>query len=97
MIARMISLQGPPEQLATGGERGFRELVLPALQQQAGFQGAYVLLDRTRGKLLGLTFWESEAHASAAGSVLDPIRDTHAAAMGAMASMADVYEVVAQV
>ena len=55
MHARVVTFQGSPEQVQQGAEQRFRERVLPTLQQQAGFKGAYVLLDRTRGKLLGIT------------------------------------------
>ena len=47
----------------------FRESVLPALHQQAGFEGVYVLFS-PEGQALVLTFWESEeaAEAGIAGS-----------------------------
>jgi heme-degrading monooxygenase HmoA len=37
----------------------FKESVLPALHEQAGYEGAYVLLS-PEGKVLVLTFWESD-------------------------------------
>jgi heme-degrading monooxygenase HmoA len=42
----------------------FRESVLPALHEQPGYEGAYVLLSR-EGKALVLTFWASEEDAEA--------------------------------
>jgi heme-degrading monooxygenase HmoA len=42
----------------------FRESVLPALREQAGYQGSYVLLS-PEGKALVLTFWETEEAADA--------------------------------
>jgi heme-degrading monooxygenase HmoA len=42
----------------------FRESVLPALHEQEGFAGAYVLLS-PEGKVLVLTFWADEASAKA--------------------------------
>jgi len=47
----------------------FRESVVPALREQEGFEGVYVLLS-DEGKVLALTFWESEqaAEAGIAGS-----------------------------
>jgi heme-degrading monooxygenase HmoA len=43
----------------------FEESVIPALRGQEGYEGCYVLLSG-EGKVLVLTFWESEgkAHAS---------------------------------
>jgi heme-degrading monooxygenase HmoA len=47
----------------------FRESVIPALREQDGYEGVYVLLS-DEGKVLALTFWESEeaANAGIAGS-----------------------------
>jgi heme-degrading monooxygenase HmoA len=42
----------------------FRESVLPALHEQDGFEGVYVLLSPA-GKALVLTFWASEETAEA--------------------------------
>jgi heme-degrading monooxygenase HmoA len=42
----------------------FRESVLPALREQPGYDGAYVLLSQ-EGKALVLTFWHSEEAAEA--------------------------------
>jgi heme-degrading monooxygenase HmoA len=44
--------------------RLFEESVVPALRDQEGYQGAYVLLS-DQGKVLALTFWESEEAAEA--------------------------------
>jgi heme-degrading monooxygenase HmoA len=40
----------------------FRESVIPALHEQPGYHGVYVLLS-PEGKALVLSFWESEEHA----------------------------------
>jgi heme-degrading monooxygenase HmoA len=40
----------------------FEESVVPALQGQPGYEGCYVLLSE-EGKVLVLTFWESEEKA----------------------------------
>jgi heme-degrading monooxygenase HmoA len=47
----------------------FRESVVPALHEQPGFEGVYLLLS-PEGQALVLTFWESEeaAQAGIAGS-----------------------------
>lgn len=42
----------------------FRESVLPALHEQPGYEGSYVLLSAD-GKALVLTFWATEADADA--------------------------------
>ena len=45
--------------------RLFDESVVPALREQDGYEGAYVLLS-DQGKVLALTFWETEEAAEAA-------------------------------
>ncbi len=40
----------------------FRDSVVPALHEQEGFEGVYVLLS-DEGKVLAVTFWDSEASA----------------------------------
>jgi heme-degrading monooxygenase HmoA len=42
----------------------YRESVLPALRDQDGYDGCYVLVT-PEGKALALTFWDSEEHADA--------------------------------
>jgi heme-degrading monooxygenase HmoA len=42
----------------------FRDSVVPALREQEGYEGVYVLLSDA-GKVLALTFWESEEAADA--------------------------------
>jgi len=42
----------------------FRESVLPALHDQAGYEGSYVLLS-PEGKALVVTFWATEGDADA--------------------------------
>lgn len=42
----------------------FRDSVVPALREQEGYEGVYVLLS-DEGKVLALTFWESEEAADA--------------------------------
>ena len=42
----------------------FRDSVVPALREQDGYEGVYVLLSE-EGKVLALTFWDSEEAAAA--------------------------------
>jgi heme-degrading monooxygenase HmoA len=42
----------------------FRESVVPALREQEGYEGVYVLLS-PEGKVLALTFWRDEEAADA--------------------------------
>jgi heme-degrading monooxygenase HmoA len=51
--------QSPRQAVAT-----FQESVVPALREQEGYEGCYVLLSE-EGKVLVLTFWENEEKARA--------------------------------
>jgi heme-degrading monooxygenase HmoA len=43
----------------------FRHDVVPAYKQLKGFRNAFLLIDPTSGKSLGISLWESEADRSA--------------------------------
>ncbi|HZD86607.1 MAG TPA: antibiotic biosynthesis monooxygenase [Gaiellaceae bacterium] len=51
--------QSPHEAIAV-----FEEAVVPALREQDGYEGSYVLLSE-EGKVLVLTFWQSDEKAQA--------------------------------
>ncbi len=59
MFARVSEFEARPEQLDEMARKGV-EHVLPALKMQNGFSGGLVLADRSSGKVLAVTFWESE-------------------------------------
>jgi heme-degrading monooxygenase HmoA len=94
MHARLVTFQGSPDRMQAEAGQRFRERVLPTLQQQAGFKGAYVLLNREQGKLLGLTLWESEQAARAGMQAMEPIRTASAQEMGVPSVAPEGYEVV---
>jgi heme-degrading monooxygenase HmoA len=57
--ARMSTLEGPPDRMDEG-LREVKEHVLPLLQQQDGYKGFIAFGNRQSGKLIGVSFWESE-------------------------------------
>ena len=59
MFARVTTLEVRPERLDEMNREG-AEHVLPALRMQDGFGGGLVLVDRSSGKVIAVTFWESE-------------------------------------
>jgi heme-degrading monooxygenase HmoA len=70
MVARVTLAEIDPVRMSVDQAVDlFRESVVPALRRQDGYQGVYVLLS-TEGKVLALTFWESDqaADAGIAGS-----------------------------
>lgn len=70
MIARVTLAEIDALRMSVDGAVDlFRDSVVPALREQEGYEGVYVLLS-DEGKVLALTFWESEeaAEAGIAGS-----------------------------
>jgi heme-degrading monooxygenase HmoA len=92
MFARMSTLEGPPDQIDEG-LRYVREQVLPLMQQQDGFKGFIALGDRQSGKVIGVTFWESEQAMQASEEVGDRTRSESAETIGATVAGVERYEV----
>ena len=93
MHARMSTLEGPPDRMDEG-LRHVREQVLPLLHQQDGFKGFVALGDRQSGKLIGVSFWESEQAMQASEEVGNRTRSESAEAMGDTVAGVERYEVV---
>jgi heme-degrading monooxygenase HmoA len=65
MVARATMAEIDPVRMSIEeGIELFRDSVIPALHDQPGYEGVYVLLS-PEGKALVLTFWESEEEADA--------------------------------
>ncbi len=62
MNARVTFVQIAPGKLDEAIDR-YRDSVLPAAEQQKGFKGLYLLTltDRSAGKGISITLWETEA------------------------------------
>jgi heme-degrading monooxygenase HmoA len=50
--------------LETIAMNGFRQRVVPVLEQQPGFEGYLIVLSRDKEELLGITLWDTEEKAS---------------------------------
>ena len=59
------------------------ETMVTAMRQVDGFLGAMLLVDRSTGANLGLTFWDSEDALRASEDVANQQRKAGAAALGA--------------
>jgi len=64
MYARVTTLQYQPDKLEEGVQRA-RETILPAVQQQHGFNSFVALQDPATGKAMLITLFETEADAKA--------------------------------
>ncbi len=92
MYARMSTLEGPADRMDEG-LRQVREHALPQLQQQDGFKGFVALGDRHSGKLIGISFWESEEAMRAAEEVGDRTRSQTADAISDTVAGVERFEV----
>jgi heme-degrading monooxygenase HmoA len=94
MVARVSTLQVAPDKLeAVVGQ--VREESLTKLQESQGFKGFTVLGDSGSGKVIGISFWESEADMEASEQVGDEARQAAAQAGDASgAPTRDAYDVL---
>ena len=94
--ARVTRVQAPADRLEEA-IRNYREQVVPAAQQQAGFQGAYLLADRQTGQVLSITVWESEDALRQSEQMAEQQRGQAAQQMGASAPTVERYEIAISV
>ena len=66
MHARLVTSQLQLDKLEEASQM-YRESILPEVRQLPGFKGRIGLGDRSKGKAIAITLWESEADARASG------------------------------
>jgi hypothetical protein len=59
MHARILTVQIQHDRLDEAS-RLYQEQLLPAVRQQSGFKGSWLLVDRHTGKGLAILLWETE-------------------------------------
>ena len=63
MFARVVTFQrSSPSKLDKANDMA-RDQVLPVMRQQPGYRGVCVLSDRSSGKQLGISFWDTNEQA----------------------------------
>src|SRR5215471_8274925 len=97
MHARLMTSQLQLDKLEEASQL-YRESILPAVRQLPGLKGRMVLVDRSTGKVITLTLWESEADARASGEGSAFMQATVAqfAPFYAAPPIIEIYEVAAQ-
>ena len=95
MFARVRVTNAVPEKVDEG-IRQFRDVVLPSYTNVAGFRGGYMLADRTKGKLIGVTLWNTKADLDATEGTSQRLRTAGSHAAGGTVHSVDIYEVVVQ-
>jgi hypothetical protein len=96
MIAHVAEFEGPADVLEGVGMQGFRDRVIPVLEAQPGFDGYLILLNREKGKLLGVTLWDTEENGRLAGARLEQERRTGDEQMGTNSPVPELYDVIAK-
>jgi heme-degrading monooxygenase HmoA len=92
MHARVSHISGSPDD-ADAGIANFQDNVMPFLREEGG-KGAMLLIDRTSGKGIAVTLWESEQAMRASEERANELRAQAAGAMGAAEQPAvERYEV----
>ena len=93
MHARISVFEGPPDMLDEG-VRHAREVILPqAKEMDPGFKGIIALTDRQSGKMVGISFWESEEAMRASEEGATRLREESAEAGGGTVAGVERYEV----
>jgi heme-degrading monooxygenase HmoA len=93
MFARVRTTNGVPGKVDEG-IRQFRDVVVPSYEKVAGFKGGYMLVDRAKGKLIGVTLWATEADLHATEATSQRLRTAGSQAAGGAVHSVEVYEVV---
>jgi len=93
MYARVTVVQGSPDKVEQGIE-SFNGSVLPTAKGVDGYKAAFMLVDRTSGKGIGITLWESEDARRRGGEALEAPRAATIAALGGSVPPVEEFEVV---
>ena len=92
MHARVTTIEGSPDRM-DDAERHIQEQTLPQLQKMEGFKGFIALGDRQSGKMLGVSFWESEEALRATHEATSSVRSGAAEAADGIVAGVEQYEV----
>ena len=97
MYARVTTAQYQNAGAIDEGAQIYRDAMLPSTQQLKSFKDVITLGDRSTGKAMVITFWETEADAQAAitsGFVREQSAKFAHLLSGAPAPISEVFEVV---
>ena len=92
MFARVSILEGPGEGVDQATTIA-RERLVPALREVDGFAGMLILADRSTGRSMGITLWESEQALRASEDAATGMRSQTADETSAQIVGVERYEV----
>ena len=81
MYGRVTQVQGSPERVDEGIS-AYESDVLKVARDADGYREALLLVDRSTGKGIGMTFWDTEENRSKADAILREARANTLQAMG---------------
>lgn len=87
MFARSTTIQAQPS-VIDAGIAHMRDEVMPALERMPGCIGMSLLVDRTFGKCIATSAWESESTMDDSAEQVMPIRNRSASMLGGTAQVA---------
>ena len=94
MVARTGTLQVSPDRI-DDVVANLRDETIPRYREQSGYKGFTVLADRSSGKVVGISFWESQADLEASEELAAQARGSAAETGQAQAEpVRDAYEVL---
>ena len=93
MHARVTTIQGAPGKVDDVAGQA-QEQTLPQLQKVEGFKGFVALGDRQSGKMLGVSFWESEEALRASDEAASSVRSAAAETADGIVAGVEEYEVL---
>ena len=97
MFARVTTFRGSPgasEEALEQGLRVLKEQVIPAAQELRGYKGVVAVGDRTTGRGITLTLWESEEAMRESEEAANRLREDAAQAMNEAVESVERYEVL---
>ena len=96
MFARVSTIEGKPE-LVEESIRNYREQMIPSARKTDGFQKASLMVDRKKGKMVGITLWDTQANVQASSAAADKLRAQGVQAAGTVQpAIVEIYEVAVQ-
>jgi heme-degrading monooxygenase HmoA len=93
MFARISTLLGSPDSIEPG-IASVRDQVFPAAKEMDGFKGMIALGDRSTGKMIAITLWDSEEAMRTSEQAAAGLRQTSADAGAAQIASVERFEVV---
>ena len=92
MYARVTQVQGSPDKVEAGID-SFKSQVLPTVKGVEGFKGSLLLVDRSTGKGMGISLWETEDARRKGGEAVEQARAATVSAMGSDLPEVEEYDV----